>query len=86
MRAVINGLWGNGQERKDKLTAAGYSYDDVQKRVNEILYPPRKSLDEIAREVVQGKWGNGDERFRKLTEAGYDYTQVQRRVNQLFYK
>lgn len=85
-REVINGAWGNGQARRDKLTAAGYSYEDVQKRVNEILYPPRKSLDEIAREVVQGKWGNGDERFRKLTEAGYDYTQVQRRVNQLFYK
>lgn len=85
-REVINGAWGNGQTRRDKLTAAGYSYDDIQKRVNEILYPPRKSLDEIAREVVQGKWGNGDERFRKLTEAGYDYTQVQRRVNQIFYK
>lgn len=84
-REVINGLWGNGEERKDKLTNAGYSYSDVQKRVNEILYPPRKSVDEIAREVVQGKWGNGDERFRKLTEAGYDYVQVQRRVNQIFY-
>ncbi len=84
-REVINGAWGNGEERKNKLTTAGYSYSDVQKRVNEILYPPRKSVDEIAREVVQGKWGNGDERFRKLTEAGYDYTQVQRRVNQIFY-
>lgn len=34
---VIEGLWGNGKERADRLTAAGYSYDDVQARVNEIL-------------------------------------------------
>lgn len=85
-REVINGLWGNGQERYDKLTAAGYDYDVVQKRVNEILYPPKKSLDEIAAEVIRGKWGNGDERYRKLTEAGYDYYQVQRAVNQKLYK
>ena len=36
-REVIKGLWGNGQERKDRLTKAGYSYSSVQKRVNEIL-------------------------------------------------
>lgn len=35
---VIQGLWGNGQERADRLRAAGYDYDAVQKRVNEILY------------------------------------------------
>lgn len=34
---VIAGKWGNGDDRKNKLTAAGYSYDEVQKRVNEIL-------------------------------------------------
>lgn len=82
---VINGLWGNGQERADRLEAAGYSYDDVQKRVNEILYAPKKTLDEIAAEVIRGEWGAGDLRFRRLTEAGYDYYQVQRRVNQMLY-
>ena len=34
---VINGSWGNGQERKDRLTAAGYDYNTIQNRVNEIL-------------------------------------------------
>ena len=82
-REVINGLWDNGQERYDKLTAAGYSYNDVQKRVNEILYPPRKTIDELAQEVLRGEWGNGEERYRKLTEAGYNYYPVQRRVNEL---
>lgn len=86
-REVINGLWGNGQERKDKLAAAGYNYDDVQKRVNEILYntPPKKSLDEIANEVIRGEWGAGEERYNKLTNAGYNYQQVQRRVNEKLY-
>lgn len=32
---VIKGLWENGQDRKDKLTKAGYNYNEVQKIVNE---------------------------------------------------
>lgn len=34
---VINGLWKNGDERKNLLTQNGYDYDEVMKRVNEIL-------------------------------------------------
>ena len=36
-REVIDGKWGNGRTRKDKLTAAGYNYSDVQRIVNRIL-------------------------------------------------
>ena len=36
-REVIRGDWGNGDERRHKLTAAGYDYSAVQKRVNELL-------------------------------------------------
>lgn len=36
-KAVIRGEYGNGQERKDKLKAAGYDYSAVQARVNEML-------------------------------------------------
>lgn len=36
-REVINGKWGNGSARKKKLTAAGYDYGAVQKRVNELM-------------------------------------------------
>lgn len=36
-KEVIAGKWGNGDERKKKLTAAGYDYDAVQKRVNELM-------------------------------------------------
>ncbi len=36
-REVIRGLYGNGNERKQRLSALGYSYSEVQGRVNEIL-------------------------------------------------
>lgn len=35
---VLNGLWGNGNERKKLLTEAGYVYTEVQSIVNRILY------------------------------------------------
>jgi len=79
---VIKGLWGNGKERKDRLTAAGYDYYAVQKIVNERLLG-KKSNEEIAKEVIQGKWGNGKERKDRLTAAGYDYYAVQKIVNDM---
>ena len=36
-REVIDGKWGNGADRKARLTAAGYDYDAVQDVVNKIL-------------------------------------------------
>lgn len=37
---VIGGKWGNGGERKRRLIQAGYNYDDVQNRVNELMDTP----------------------------------------------
>jgi len=34
---VIQGDWGNGEERRNRLEQAGYDYDVVQQRVNELL-------------------------------------------------
>ncbi len=34
---VIDGKWGNGKRRKIRLEAAGHDYEEVQKRVNELL-------------------------------------------------
>lgn len=81
---VIAGKWGNGEHRKVKLTEAGYNYNSVQEKVNNILLKSAKTVDELAAEVINGKWGNGDDRKVRLTEAGYDYNAVQKRVNQLF--
>lgn len=36
-REVIAGKWGNGIERKQRLTLAGYDYNKVQAKVNELL-------------------------------------------------
>ena len=80
---VIRGEWGNGDERKQRLTGAGYDYNVVQQIVNEKLNVNVKTYDDIALEVVRGEWGNGAERKQRLTEAGYDYGLVQQLVNKL---
>lgn len=36
-RDVITGKYGNGQKRKELLKKAGYNYEEVQKKVNELL-------------------------------------------------
>lgn len=88
-REVIRGEWGNGADRKARLESAGYSYNAVQAKVNEILsgnskpVTPSKSIDTIAREVIRGEWGNGQDRKNRLTAAGYNYSAVQKRVNEL---
>lgn len=84
---VLNGKWGNGADRKKKLTEAGYDYNKVQAEVNNLVNgksaPKKKSNEEIAREVIAGKWGNGADRKKKLTDAGYNYTSIQKIVNKL---
>lgn len=85
---VLQGLWGNGQERYDNLANAGYDAQSVQDRVNSLLngedtQSDYTNLDDVANEVIQGLWGNGQERFDNLTSAGYDVRAVQNRVNEL---
>ena len=87
---VIAGKWGNGTDRAQRLTAAGYDAQAVQNRVNQLLSggsapakPPRKTVEQIAQEVIQGKWGNGTDRAQRLAAAGYDAQAVQNKVNQL---
>lgn len=36
-KEVIDGKWGNGQDRYERLTKAGYDYSKVQDKVNELL-------------------------------------------------
>lgn len=81
-KEVLNGEWGNGDERKLKLYAAGYDYKTVQAEVNR-LAKGTKTVTEIAKEVINGEWGNGEERKKKLKAAGYDPAEVQRKVNEL---
>ena len=82
---VIAGKWGNGTDRKTNLEKAGYDYDAVQNRVNEILKEKdnKKSVTEVAKDVIAGDYGNGEDRKKKLEAEGYDYETVQAKVNQL---
>lgn len=83
-KEVIDGKWGTGELRKKLLTAAGYNYNTVQAKVNNILLGKElKSNEEIAREVIKGKWGTGSTRKKKLIKAGYNYTVIQSLVNQM---
>lgn len=43
-KEVINGKWGNGDDRYNRLTQSGYDYNAVQNRVNEILKGESKEV------------------------------------------
>lgn len=37
IQEIMNGKWGNGEVRKQKLIAAGYDYDEVQEAINKYI-------------------------------------------------
>ena len=41
-REVLAGKWGNGDDRRNRITTAGYDYATVQARVNELLHAESK--------------------------------------------
>ena len=86
-KEVINGKWGNGSDRTNRLAAAGYDAKAVQNEVNRILKgnatTPSKSINEVAKEVINGKWGNGSDRTNRLAASGYDAKAVQNEVNRI---
>ena len=47
---VMAGKYGNGEERRRRLIAAGYNYDAVQHLVNGLV----KGYDRVARDVIAG--------------------------------
>lgn len=89
---VINGQWGNGTDRENRLKKAGYNPTTIQNLVNQKLgvkatakpKVAKKTNAQIAREVINGDWGNGQTRIDRLRKAGYDPVAVQREVNKLF--
>jgi hypothetical protein len=85
---VLNGNWGNGDDRKNRLRAAGYDYDTIQSIVNRRVgsgapAAHRSNLTEIAKQVIAGHWGNQPDRQRRLEGAGWNYAAVQAEVNRL---
>ena len=83
-RRVINGEFGNGEDRRNAL---GGNYDAVQARVNEMLGCGSSSInsggvdiESLAWAVINGDYGNGEERRQRL---GANYDAVQARVNEI---
>ena len=73
---VLDGKWGIGDERKKRLTEAGYDYAAVQKRVNELLEEKKRyhgtlptmklvktNAEVIADAIKFAKWIVSDNRF-----------------------
>ncbi len=84
-RRVINGEFGNGDDRRNVL---GSNYSAVQARVNEMLGCGSSSsgdsdcvdIEALAWAVINGDYGNGEERRQRL---GANYDAVQARVNEI---
>ena len=84
---VIAGKWGNGADRKQRLTTAGHDYKAVQARVNAILGAKKAAdLEKVAKAVIRGDYGNGAARKKALAAAGYNYAEVQALVNKMLKK
>ena len=81
---IIAGLWSSGDDRRNRVTAAGYNYEAIRAIVNSRFGAApvaRKSNEQIADEVIAQQWGKGDERKARLTAAGYNAATIQAIVN-----
>ena len=92
---VLDGKYGNGNDRVKALTEAGYDYKTIQDRVNELVKdfeiiiaptpepekPKKFTIEEMVQKVINGEYGNGDERKKKLEAEGYNYREIQNAVN-----
>ena len=68
-KEVIAGKWGNGDERKKKLTAAGYDYSAVQEKVNSLLKATTPKIKKGS--VVKVKSGAKDYNGKALASFVY---------------
>lgn len=74
---VMDGKYGNGEDRVRRLTAAGYNYQSVQHLVNALA----KGYGPVATDVIKGRYGNNQARINALRAAGFDPNLVQDLVN-----
>ena len=86
---VIDGKWGSGDARKKALIKAGYDYDKVQAKVNEMLTPKKQkytgtlpsltlkksNAEVIADTIAWAIWIASDNNFH------YGYTSKDKKIN-----
>lgn len=74
---VILGLWGNGNERKNRLESSGYNYDAVQNCVDKLLSKKIKIGDEVKLSKDATIYGTN----QKFDTFVYDSTLYLRELN-----
>lgn len=79
-REVIQGKWGNGNARTQRLEQAGYDAVKVQKEVNRQIQPITK--EQLVGEIISGKHGDGQERIQSIRSLGHDPELIQKAVNE----
>ena len=72
VKDVLAGKYGTGEDRRRRLTAAGYDYKLIQLEVTRITY--------LTKATLSGVYGVGDTRKKKL---GKDYNIVQWNINRI---
>lgn len=70
---IMDGAFGDGEDRRKAMEAIGVDYDMVQTLVNKYYG--------VAMEVLAGKYGNQPKRKPALERAGYNFDVVQKIVN-----
>ena len=77
-KEVLNGKWGNGQERKDRLAAAGYDYSAVQLLVNRLVAgedvreePPKPKKVYRVQIGAYSVRSNAEAQLKKAQAAGF---------------
>ena len=79
---VLDGKWGNGDDRKKKLEAAGYKYADVQKAVNDLVAKketkPVKKKTESQKmvDLATKQLGNGYKKYCKAYGKNTSWCQI----------
>ena len=73
--AIYRGEYGDGEERRQKLEAAGYNYADYQAAMEAKYYPKEESEDEPAEEASQET-----EERTAIVEPGEGFWQVAERA------
>lgn len=74
-KEIMRDEWSTGDERYERLKAAGYDPDKAQDIINEYY--------DLANDIWLGNWGNGWNRKNALEGAGYDYELAQMCVDAL---
>lgn len=79
-KEVIAGKWGNGDDRKKKLEAAGYNYNTIQNRVNEMLGVKASSSRTAKKTLKVGM------KAKPKTAVSYDGVKLISSVTKKYYK